>query len=182
MFGIIYKISSSKGKNVYYGSTTQTLESRFSKHRSEYKLSRGYCSSSVLFEEYGIDNCIVEKVEEVSIDSLRERERYWIDNDENCVNKKRPWVSEDERKEEMKEYSREWYEEHKEEMKEYHKEYYEEHKEEMKEYHKEWREQNKEYAKDWYERNKENVKEYNEKNKEKMKEYQRLYRLKRKLL
>jgi hypothetical protein len=171
MFGIIYKISSDKGNKVYYGSTTQTLESRFSQHCSEYKLSRVRCSSSVLFKEYGIDNCIVEKVEEVSIDSIRERERYWTDNDENCINKNRPHISE----EEKKEYSREWREEHKEEMKEY-----------SRDYGREWREQNKEShnqrCREWRKQNKEKMKEYNEKNKEKMKEYQRLYRLKRKLL
>jgi hypothetical protein len=167
MFGIIYKISSSKGDNVYYGSTTQTLESRFSQHCSEYKLSRVRCSSSVLFEEYGIDNCIVEKVEEVTIQLLPERERYWIESDANCVNIKRPCRSE----EEKKEYSREWREEHKEEMKEY-----------SRDYGREWREQNKEYSREWRKQNKEKMKEYNEKNKEKMKEYQRLYRLKRKLL
>jgi hypothetical protein len=145
MSGIIYKISSDKGPKVYYGSTTQTLAQRFSDHKTHMN-----CSSSVLFEEYGIDNCIVEKVEEVAIDLLRERERYWIDNDENSVNIIRPWISEDERKafeEEQKEYKKEWS--------------------------REWYEKNKEYKKEW-------SREWYERNKEKKKEYSRSYRLKMK--
>ncbi len=129
MSGIIYKISSPKGEKVYYGSTTQTLAQRFNSHRSNYRLSRGYCSSSILFEEYGIDNCIVEKIEEVEIDLLRERELYWIDIDENCINKNRPYVSEDDKKERDKERDKEYYERNKEKKKEYRKKNKEKHKE-----------------------------------------------------
>jgi hypothetical protein len=164
MSGIIYKISSDKGPKVYYGSTTQTLAQRFSGHKAHMN-----CSSSILFEEYGIDNCIVEKVEEVTISSLRERERYWIDNDENCVNIKRPCISE----EEKKEYDRERYEQNK------------EHRNQLS---REWREQNKEHhnqlSREWYEQNKERAnqlsREWREQNKEKIKEYNRLRYLKRK--
>ena len=154
MSGIIYKISSDKGPKVYYGSTVQTLATRFSHHRYSYQVSRACCSSSMLFSEYGIDNCIAETVEEVTIDLLPERERYWIDNDENCVNIRRPRVSE----EEEKEYQKEWYEQNKDQIKEYKKEWYEQNKEKIKE-----------RSREWYERNK-----------EKKKEYSRSYRLKMK--
>ena len=149
MAGIIYKISSDKGSKVYYGSTIQPLAKRISQHKRHMK-----CSSSMLFDEYGIDDCIAETVEEVSVDLLLERERYWIDNDKNSVNIRRPWVSEEEHKERLNESSREWYEKN---------------KESHNQRSREWREQNKEYNKEYYEQNK-----------DKIKAYSRLYRLKRK--
>jgi hypothetical protein len=173
MSGIIYKISSDKGPKVYYGSTTQTLESRFSQHCSEYKLSRVRCSSSVLFEEYGIDNCIVEKVEEVAIQLLLERERYWIESDANSVNKNRPWVSEEEQKED----DRERYEQNKEHRNQLSREWYEKNKEHANQLSREWYEKNKdqikERSREYYEKNKDKIKE-------KKKEYDRLRYLKRK--
>jgi hypothetical protein len=167
MSGIIYKISSPKGNKVYYGSTTQTLAQRFSNHLSDYNT----CSSSLLFNEYGVDDCIIEKIEEVTIGSLLERELYWIDIDENCINKNRPWVSEDDKKEREKE----WRKRNNEQLLQKAKEYYEQNKEKRKEYAREQAEQNrekkKEYDKEWY-----------EKNREKKKESSRLYRLKKKEL
>lgn len=122
MSGIIYKISSTKGEKVYYGSTIQPLSHRFNRHRSDYKASRG-CTCSILFKEYGIDNCIVEMVEQVAIDLLRERECHWIDVDENCVNKYRPYRSEEEKKKHDKECTREWRKRNKEKTKEYNRLY-----------------------------------------------------------
>lgn len=124
MSGIVYKISSPKGNKVYYGSTTQPLSYRFNRHRCDYKASRECCSCSILFEEYGIADCIIEKVEEVAIDLLRARERYWISTDVNCINiVKRPCRSEEEKKKHDKECAREWRERNKDKIKEYNRLY-----------------------------------------------------------
>ena len=144
MSGIIYKISSDKGPKVYYGSTTTTLAKRFGHHKTHMN-----CSSSVLFEEYGIDNCIAETVEEVTIGSLLERERYWIESDANCVNIRRAWVSEEEQKESNRESSREYREQNKDQIKEYRREYHEQNKERSNQLNREWRERNKEKIKEY---------------------------------
>ena len=108
--GLIYRIRSNKGNKVYYGSTTSTLSHRFAAHRCAYlRPSEWECSSSILFKEYGIDDCIIEQVEEVADDLIKQRERHWISIDENCINiVKRPCVSEEEKKEKHIECATNW--------------------------------------------------------------------------
>ena len=63
-----YKIWSTKGNNIYIGSTTYPqLCMRMSKHRECYKQwikgNKNYTSSFILFDEYGINNCFIELIE-----------------------------------------------------------------------------------------------------------------------
>ena len=88
----VYKIWSDKGNKVYYGSTStnRNPEQRFHQHKSHYKNNRLQCSSKVLFEEYGIENCIFEIIEICETEEqVRRRERWFIENNE-CVNKQLP--------------------------------------------------------------------------------------------
>ena len=95
--GKIYKIESSLGNMVYYGSTTkQYLSQRMTTHRNHYKYWLKGKSNNVtsykLFEEYGLENCKIVLVENYpcnSKDELTSREAYFIRNFE-CVNKHVP--------------------------------------------------------------------------------------------
>lgn len=90
--GFIYKIWSAAGEKVYIGSTRKLyLSNRWAGHRSKYRLQKGRpCASSILFDEYGMDNCSCEMLEKVCADSLeglRLKEQEWIEKHPTCVNK-----------------------------------------------------------------------------------------------
>ena len=83
--GAIYKLYNQYG--TYYGSTTTSLKTRLSTHRSEAKKDINKCSKSkILFQNGAIPK--IELLEEVYYDNikeLREREAYYIRNLE-CIN------------------------------------------------------------------------------------------------
>lgn len=85
----VYRIVGPLGEAgiVYYGST-RNIEHRLSEHKSAYRSGVRCPSSKRLFDEYGVDACRMEVVEEVKEDMI-ERERWWIENHE-CVNKAVP--------------------------------------------------------------------------------------------
>jgi hypothetical protein len=58
--GTIYKISTEKSDKVYVGSTTQPLNRRFTKHKSDFKVNRCECTSRELFE---LGECKIEALE-----------------------------------------------------------------------------------------------------------------------
>ncbi len=90
----IYKIMSHLGDKIYIGSTTKNLLSqRMVEHRKGYNEwkagKRTLTTSYKLFDEYGIDNCIIILVEAYPCNSKDEKnakEAYYIQNCE-CVNK-----------------------------------------------------------------------------------------------
>ena len=91
----IYKIYSHVGDKIYIGSTTKPLLSqRMTKHRSEYKRWKsggkgGFIRSYELFDEYGIENCIIELIEAkhcMDSDEKNKLEGKYIRELE-CVNK-----------------------------------------------------------------------------------------------
>ena len=82
----IYRITSTAGDKIYIGSTTKSLARRWSVHKAD-RLRGHPCTSKVLFDEYGVDSCSIEEIEKVDLDKRIERERFWIENTENCVNR-----------------------------------------------------------------------------------------------
>jgi hypothetical protein len=98
----IYKISSVKGDKVYIGSTTKHyLCTRKADHLSKYRLKKGRrCASYDLFDEYGVEYCVFELLEEFTEDqhSRFEREKYWIEQHPTSVNCNRPIMTKDEEK------------------------------------------------------------------------------------
>ncbi len=93
----IYKIVSTKTKNVYIGSTTNKyLCNRFGQHAFEYrKWTNGdkkyrYVTSFDILKFDDAEIILVEKFPCESKDELTARERYWIDNTPNCINKIKP--------------------------------------------------------------------------------------------
>lgn len=89
----VYKISSTLGNEVYYGSTYNTLNIRFSGHKNNYKAflkgNGGRNTCYELFDKYGVENCVIELVEPVNCNSKQElavfEARHIKAND--CVNK-----------------------------------------------------------------------------------------------
>lgn len=91
--GKIYKLISSLTTDIYIGSTILKLNERLSKHKCHYKLfiENEYpnCTSFRLFEK-GIDKVEIQLIEDYSCNCRNEleiKERYWIENTVNCINK-----------------------------------------------------------------------------------------------
>lgn len=137
--GKIYKIESTLGDKVYYGSTTkQYLCQRMTKHRTDYNRwlndKMNLITVFKLFEEYGLENCKIILVENCpceSRDELHAREAYYIRNFE-CVNKYVPGRTD-----------KEYYQDNKNKIIERTKQYYENHKNKQLETMKQYYENNK---------------------------------------
>lgn len=153
MIGYIYKIIHKTDASVlpYIGSTKQTLSSRMSGHRTNFKRweegEKTFCTSFNLFKSYGVGNFIIielSRYEVVDKQELLKYEQEWIDKID-CCNKLRAVALS-------------------------HQEYRELNKDKIGEYEKKYRELNKEKFIEYREKNKEAIsvygKEYREKNKE----------------
>lgn len=89
MIGRVYKISSEESRKCYIGSTKQTINERFSKHKHDYKRynngTHHYVSS---YEVVKYPDAKIELLEEVECDTLKDlrklESKYILDND--CVN------------------------------------------------------------------------------------------------
>jgi len=100
----IYKIFNSVNPKVYVGSTTKTLNVRFSGHKSTYE--RGDCMNRILFRE-DEENCQIMWIEKYPCDNeyeLKLRETYWKEQLD-CVNKNRPIRTEEDKKQYFKDYA-----------------------------------------------------------------------------
>jgi hypothetical protein len=168
--GKVYKIEPTvehDKSDVYYGSTTkQYLSQRFDEHRSKFKKNEmnASCSSKVLFQKYGVENCVIILLESVSAttkDELKAVEAKYIINNE-CVNKNIPLRT-----------KQEWITDNKDKNKEQRKIYNDANKEKIKEQRKIYNDANKDTKKEYQ-------KEYDNKNAEKLREYHKQYYLKKK--
>jgi len=87
VIGRVYKICTDEKytDECYIGSTFDTLEKRFVKHKTN------LCSSSILFEKFGYENCHIELIKEYDVSDREHLEAYetlWINKYRNkCVNK-----------------------------------------------------------------------------------------------
>jgi len=123
-----YKIISTTDERCYIGQTTRSLTVRFWYHkRRTGNRGRGGTSSRVLFIDNGAETCSIELIEEKEMESkvdALKHERYLIENN-NCVNRVRPYRSNEERLKQVKMYhinnrealltrAREYYNNHKE--------------------------------------------------------------------
>ena len=95
--GKIYKIVAYETNDVYIGSTTTSLKTRYSVHKSNFKCwtntKKRYCSSAKMFEKYGLDNCKIELIENCICNNKKEmegRESHFIEEYDSCVNSNKP--------------------------------------------------------------------------------------------
>ena len=155
--GQIYKIVDVGYNKCYIGSTCEELSQRMARHRSHYKSylkgQHGHTKSFDIFNEYGIDNCKIEWVENYPCNSKKEleaREGIHIKNN-TCVNKNVAGRTDKEYREDNKEAIRQSYNNWK-----------ENNKEKYQTYQKQWQNDNKEHLQDykhnWYENDKERIK------------------------
>ena len=165
--GKIYKITDIGYNKMYIGSTTQPLHKRFYEHKINYKNWKDgkykKTTSFNLFDEFGIENCKIELIEECPCENreqLHKKEGEHIKNNV-CVNK---LIAGRTRQETNKAYT----DANKDKIKEYH----ELNKDKIKEY----RELNKDKIIKYREINKDKIKQYYEINKDQRKAYQKAYR------
>ena len=163
--GKIYKITDIAYTKMYIGSTCQPLSKRFTNHKALFKLwkdgKHNKVSSFDLFEEFGIENCKIELIENYECnckDELQKKEGEHIKNND-CVNKCIPCRTQ--------------------------KEYYVDNKNKIKEYYVDNKNKICEKIKEYQQLNKEKIseykKKYNEANKKKILDYQKEYYAKKKL-
>ena len=79
--GYIYKITNLINGKEYIGKTNLTIEDRFKTHIEDSTKRKN--EKRPLYDamnKYGIENFIVEKVEECSENLLNEKEKYWIEH------------------------------------------------------------------------------------------------------
>ena len=191
--GKIYKIVSDQTENVYIGSTCEpTLARRMTGHRKDYKqyinTGKKYITSYELLKYDDSQIILIENWPCDNKDELHKRERYWIDQYNNHVNKIIPTRTGKEYKKDnetrIKEIKKEYYESNKYDILKQCKEYKQSHKAKIKEREKRYREANKDdiskRIKDHYENNKTSIlkrhKEYKQLNKEKINKQRKQYR------
>ena len=77
----IYKITNILNGKMYIGKTSSTIESRWKEHREDAtSRSKEHRPLYSAIQKYGIDNFIIEQVEEVPNDEIAcERESFWIE-------------------------------------------------------------------------------------------------------
>jgi hypothetical protein len=160
ILGKIYKIVCNSSGKCYIGSTINTIKDRLDKHKCHYKKylegDYNFLTSFEILKNGNYQILLLDEVKCESFKDLYEKERYYIENSVECVNKNIPNRNQNE----IKEYQKQWRENH---------------RDEMREYLKEWRENNKEYFKNYYNTKKEKFSQYNQQNKEKIKEYKKEY-------
>ena len=138
--GQIYKVCDKSYTKCYIGSTTVSLSRRMVQHRSDYKrYNEGHCKSYLtvfnLFDEFGVENCKIEWIEDYPCNSKKELEAREGHHQQStdCINKVVAGRT-----------KQEWRDVNREEQLIKQKEYRETHKEEIATYKEEWAERNKE--------------------------------------
>jgi len=102
VIGSVYKICTDEKytDECYIGSTFDTLEKRFIRHRTDYKKwkkgkSHYFLSSFTLFDNYGVENCYTELIKQYDVidrEHLEIYETLWIRKFKNkCINKNIPF-------------------------------------------------------------------------------------------
>lgn len=137
MTALIYKLyvdEEEKDERCYIGSTIRSMKKRLLGHF--YKRSR--CTSNILIDQYGKDKIKYVILEECETSIRKVRERYWIENTENIINKCLPTITNNERLIKCKKYR----DENKDKIKNRCKKYMLEHKDDKKKYDIEYRKKN----------------------------------------
>ena len=188
-FGVVYKII--LPDDFYYTGSTENYEKRKIKHKSiidnlnkiELKENKRKLYSHILYNNFKFGDLKFQKLfigfVENKIELRKLENQNFNLNDKFCLNSYVAFKTEDE----IKEYSKQYYENNKDEINEKMKKYYELNKKQFKEYRKQYYENNKDEIKEknkkYCEENKDNLIEYRKKyrddNKDKIKEKNKQY-------
>ena len=168
--GKIYQIIDNAYTKCYIGSTCQHLSSRMGAHRRDYKRyllgNFNLTTSFLLFQEFGLENCKIELIEEYPCknkEELLKKEGFYIKLT-NCVNKaiagrtKKEWT--DNNKDKIKEWMKEYAEQNKEKILERSRQWKQIHKDEIREHYKQNKEKYNQQSKDYRAKNQDKIKEY----------------------
>lgn len=148
MIGYIYRISG--GGKFYIGSTTQPIKKRLKNHKSKSKES--HRKNTPIYEHFnniGWSNVTIEVIQQIEFEEkikLLEVEKEIINqykNDANCLNKSRPFITCNEKKESDKKYYKLNYLQNKEREKERLRKWREENHDKYLEQAKRYRDKNK---------------------------------------
>jgi hypothetical protein len=143
------------------------LSKRLSKHKNDYKVwkdgngKKGKVTSFVLFDEFGIENCKIELIENFAClckDELLKKEGEHIKNND-CVNKVIAGRTKKEYYIENKDNKKKFYIDNKDKILEYQKEYYIENKDNIKKFYIDNKDKILEYQKKYYQNKKDIIKQ-----------------------
>ncbi len=116
MIGRIYKLTSTQSNQCYIGSTTRSIYTRLTEHNYnyyQYKNGKYHYTSS--YDIVKFDDAKIELLEEREFKDKKEmleRERFYIDSNENAVNQRNPITT----KEDIKERKAKYYTDNKEQI------------------------------------------------------------------
>lgn len=169
--GKIYMIMTENSNDIYIGSTTQTIKRRLEEHESRFRQGIQYCSSQEILKQ---GNYKIVLIKNFACNSLLEleTEETKFQKDLVCVNKVRARITDEEKKQYIKQYRID----NKETIKQQRKQYRIDNKESIKQNSIDNRERAKQYRID----NKEKLKQYKINNKEKIKQQRKQYRQRKK--
>jgi len=166
----LYKVWSPQTREIYVGSTIQTLSNRISGHRTDLKRYKAgkkgkYCTSFKILEYGDARIELLEKYDACTCrDELLAREGKYI-RELDCVNKRIAGRTD-----------KQYYLDNKDKINAKDKKYREANKDKIKEYREANRDKYKEYLNKYYEANKDKYKEYAQKNKEAIRAKKKEYR------
>jgi hypothetical protein len=113
---IVYALTCKDPTKIYFGSSIQSKEQRYSKHKNKWKTWKNgkitnYCASYELFEIGDVEIHLVMDCPGVDELELRQIEQIYLDNCE-CVNIKNAYRSEEVLQKYTKEYNKEYHKEY----------------------------------------------------------------------
>ena len=121
--GMIYRLWCKNTLKTYYGSTTGNISNRLAEHEHKFKNGIKHSSADIIAN----GNYRIEEVELVDYEDkkeLRERERIYITNDKNCINRNIPNRTAQDWRLDNPEYNKEYYKQHKDKHRAYMRSYY----------------------------------------------------------
>jgi hypothetical protein len=121
--GMIYKLWCKNTLKSYYGSTIGCIKGRLAEHEFKFKNGVKHSSGEIIEGK----NYVIEEVELVEYDDkkeLREREKFYIINDKNCINKNIPNRTSKDWHELHPDYNKQYYQNNKDKYKVYMRSYY----------------------------------------------------------
>ncbi len=121
--GFIYKLWCKNTLKTYYGSTTGDIANRLTEHIHKYKRGVKHSSADIIA---GGNYCIeeLELIDFEDKNELRERERFYIMNDKNCINRNIPNRTSKDWHHDNPNYNKTYYENNKEKHRQYMRSYY----------------------------------------------------------